>query len=466
MAVLLLAWPVSASQTTLDAAADDSRPRTIEDPYVAAVALAADGFLEQLTEEQRQEVQFPFDDRGRTRGRETDNTPSFCAILAWCKGWGLSYCSLSFDQRVALNRLLSAALSDSGYQTFRAVWNRNRLIGELEEHGDNSYVGAVAQQCPELTAKNVFDVPENCQPQSNGDNPYITIGGDLPPDPDGKHQTAWQLSGPAPGIAGRHKQFCEYTIAIFGEPGSDAWALRVEGHHITINLTYEWNQQNGRFDINATPLFIGSFPIVTPPAPDPDQLDEQLSWQDGQMFMAGPVEHVIRFISLLPDEVRETAFTNRWQAVQSAPLYRNVPPPWLVSSLEPQPPADASKTTSVAVGTLDKAAKWHLQQLFYRYFDTMPADVADRYRKQLNGLLGNADEQLDILWAGENPPQTGQNVFIQIRAGSLLVELVANNQWSTQHPRVQTANHMHSMLRDLAFHWDYDLRRKSAADHH
>lgn len=46
-----------------------------------------------------------------------------------------------------------------------------------------------------------------------------------------------------------------YYFAIFGYPGPGPWSLRFEGHHLSLNLTYNADEL-----IAGTPLFIGSNP--------------------------------------------------------------------------------------------------------------------------------------------------------------------------------------------------------------
>lgn len=46
-----------------------------------------------------------------------------------------------------------------------------------------------------------------------------------------------------------------YYFAVFGRPGPTLWSLRFEGHHLSLNLTYDGNEM-----ISGTPLFIGSNP--------------------------------------------------------------------------------------------------------------------------------------------------------------------------------------------------------------
>ncbi len=48
-----------------------------------------------------------------------------------------------------------------------------------------------------------------------------------------------------------------YWTAVFGEPGSDVWGLRYEGHHITLNYTLK-----GGEIVSSSPQFIGTNPHV------------------------------------------------------------------------------------------------------------------------------------------------------------------------------------------------------------
>ncbi|MEO1194331.1 MAG: DUF3500 domain-containing protein [Pseudomonadota bacterium] len=54
-----------------------------------------------------------------------------------------------------------------------------------------------------------------------------------------------------------------YYTAIFGRPGSERWGLRFEGHHLSINLTFE-----GTRAISGTPLFLGANPETIGDGPD------------------------------------------------------------------------------------------------------------------------------------------------------------------------------------------------------
>ncbi len=54
-----------------------------------------------------------------------------------------------------------------------------------------------------------------------------------------------------------------YYTAVFGSPGADIWALRFEGHHLSVNLTFQ-----GATAISGTPLVIGANPETLPDGPD------------------------------------------------------------------------------------------------------------------------------------------------------------------------------------------------------
>jgi hypothetical protein len=95
------------------------------DAAVTDLTAALRTFTAALTEAQRQQQQFALDAPQRTTSRDPTLTPAFCAVLAWCvPGWGLSLGTLSFEQRLAFEAVLRAALGPAGYATVGAVRNR------------------------------------------------------------------------------------------------------------------------------------------------------------------------------------------------------------------------------------------------------------------------------------------------------------------------------------------------------
>lgn len=151
-------------------------------------------------------------------GRDESKTPSFYAVLAWCVGCGVPRCSLPYEGQRALDVLLATALSDTGYQTVRAILNSHRIIGELEELADDTIIGDAAKMCPNLLARSVFDIPLECLPNGNPAPPYVAVGGNTPSNTKGKDVIQWEWPGGVPGLSKRRQQFCDHAVAVLGTP--------------------------------------------------------------------------------------------------------------------------------------------------------------------------------------------------------------------------------------------------------
>lgn len=53
-----------------------------------------------------------------------------------------------------------------------------------------------------------------------------------------------------------------YWLAFYGEPGSSAWTVRFEGHHVSLNLSGQGSEWSG-----VTPLFLGTNPACVASGP-------------------------------------------------------------------------------------------------------------------------------------------------------------------------------------------------------
>jgi hypothetical protein len=264
----------------------------------------------------------------------------------------------------------------------------------------------------------------------------------------------------------RHEQFCDHSIAFFGEPGSDQWAFRFEGHHLTVNMTFMRDAASGSHRVAATPLFIGSFPIIVPPSPAPEDNELQLTWTSSQELMRDTLDHARRFVAVLPAEARQAARVPDSHFPQAPPLRLNQFPNWMLSSTQTDPSAPLPvKPATLSSVDLDDEARWYLRLVFRRYFDTLHPAIGDQYKARFDKLLAEG-AQLTLLWAGAPPTLSGGPIFLHVSVGPLLLELNADNEWSTQHRAVPQANHLHSMFRDLSFRWDYDASIRPHAEHH
>ncbi|HEY5871551.1 MAG TPA: hypothetical protein VI542_39245, partial [Candidatus Tectomicrobia bacterium] len=126
-----------------------ARQQAERDAAVADLTAALRTFTASLTEAQRQQLLFALDAPQRTTSRDPTLTPAFCAVLEWCvPGWGLSLGTLSFEQRLAFEAVLRAALGAAGYATVAAVRNRQHLIGALEQTANTQAIAAAETLAP------------------------------------------------------------------------------------------------------------------------------------------------------------------------------------------------------------------------------------------------------------------------------------------------------------------------------
>lgn len=206
----------------------------------------------------------------------------------------------------------------------------------------------------------------------------------------------------------RHRD--DYWLSMFGEPGSELWGLRFEGHHVSVHVTVR-----GR-EVIATPLFLGANPaavrdsgrtVVAPLA-----LEEQLGFE---------------LVHALSVEQRASA------------LLSEVAPDDIVTRNAPRldgPLPDAGVPLTALEGPAASAATALLDLYLGRFPGGSrrpdPADAA-------------------FAWAGATEP--GHGHYYRISGPRLLVEL-DNTQ--------DGANHVHTVVREPTM----DFGGDPLADHH
>ncbi|MGB0962199.1 MAG: DUF3500 domain-containing protein [Mycobacterium sp.] len=460
-APLLAALPVACSrpgQPEIDS------PESGPGYYAADVARAAGHLVDVTPEAQRADLVVPFDSIPRTRGRDTGQTEAFCAVLQWCPlGQGIAVCSMDIAQRTALHALLDRALSPSGYQAVVAVLNRNRVIGEMEDVGDSGVVDRILQTDPTATgAASIFDVAPNPDPSK----PWYPVVGGAKELLGAGTVVDWSWN-PPPGLAARYQQFCDYTIAIIGNPGDDSWAIRFEGHHITVNVTFLTNA-DGQREVHSTPLFVGAFPMVIPEDPfAPEDTASQWHWAKGQVLMLSVVHHLREFWRKVPETARGDAFIGTDLLTQAPPLVLDTPPSSLIAALSPgvnQQAIAAYPHVEIRPGELPEEALWNLRQAFGFYTGAMNSSIGPGYLARFDQTI-HEDRPLTLSWAGGPLDQIGSHHFTYAVVDDLLLEVLQSNQYSIQHDPEFTGNHLHSMLRDLSFDWDDPMHRHQQHDH-
>ena len=431
--------------------------------YADEVAQAAQALIKLTPAQQRDSLVYPFDSDERVEGKETDRTPSFCAVLAWClPGWGLQVGDLNQEQLVAMHKMLNLALSPGGYQTLLAVINRQRIIGEMEDVSESQTIRDAMHNHPHDHASSIFDLVED-EPDSLF---YPSLAGGKKTDTSAFVKWIWD---PIPGLKGRWKQFNQYTLAIFGEPDSGGeWGFRFEGHHITVNMTFVPDPTTGAIKVHATPLFFGAFPLVIPAPPyaktDPAP---QWNWEKGQLMMFSVAHHLRQFWLAVPETLRDQAFISSESFPQTPPLEVDTPLPFMISSLDPS--VDTSRIKSyphieIRTDELTAEARWHLKQAYLFYLGAMNPNIGTGYVARLDQALAPG-QPLTLSWAGKSLEVVGSHHYSYVVVGSLLLEFLQSNQFVVQHNPEVTGNHLHSMLRDLSFDWMDPMQKHHVEDH-
>ena len=431
--------------------------------YADEVVQAANRLIKLTPIELRDSLVYPFTSTNRIEGRDTSQTQSFFAVLAWClPGWGLSVGDMTQEQLVAMHKMLNLALSPGGYQTLLAVLNRQRIIGEMEEVGESETVRSALHDHPHTPAHSVFE--------RKGKTPdslfYPSLAGGYPSDTGGYVKWIWD---PLPGLKGRWDQFNQYTLAIFGEPGgAEEWGFRFEGHHITVNMTFLLDRETGETRVHATPLFFGAFPMIIPASPFPkNDAVPQWNWEKGQLMMFSVAHHLRQFWLSVPEDLRKKAFIRAESFPQAAPLIVDTPLPFMVSSLETKvDPATITRYPHIEIQTddLNADALWHLKQAYLFYTGSMNPNISKGYVERIDQALMTG-QPLVLSWAGSSLEEVGAHHYSYVVVGSLLLEFLQSNQFVVQHSPDATGNHVHSMLRDLSFDWIDPMQTHHQQDH-
>ncbi|MBX7434593.1 DUF3500 domain-containing protein [Mycobacterium sp. Y57] len=432
--------------------------------FEADVARAARELIDVTPDDQRARLVMAFDSESRTRGQDRSQTEAFCAVLQWCPlGWGITIGAMTTPQRTAAHALLNRAMSPGGYQALLAVLNRNRVIGEMEDVGDGGVIRRILDTDPTASgAQSVFDVAQNPDPSK----PWYPVVGGAKEFLGSGMAIDWSWGLP-PGLQARYDQFSNYTIGIFGNPGDDAWAIRFEGHHITVNLTFQKND-DGRVDVHSTPMFFGSFPMIIPESPfGTEDKDKQWHWTTGQVLMLGVVHHLREFWRNVPEAARSAAFIGADLMEQAPPLVLDTPASSMIAALSPTVDRQAIAAyphIEVSAAELGEPALWNLRQAFAFYTGAMNPTIGPDYLARFdNAVDGGA--KFTLSWAGEQLDEIGSHHYTYAVVDDLLLEVLQSNQFSVQHDPEVTGNHLHTMLRDLSFDWDDPMRRHHQGDH-
>lgn len=213
-----------------------------------------------------------------------------------------------------------------------------------------------------------------------------------------------------------------YYFAIFGQPGAQKWGWRVEGHHLSVNLTIA-----GGKVIAQTPTFLGANPaeIVDGPRAGLKTLreEEELARELARSFTQEQAA-----TGILSDEAPREILTRADHKV------------------------DALKPLGIGWPELTEPQRELLARLVREYLENYRPELAaaDWQRIQDDGV-----ENLHFAWAGGLEPRQGH--YYRVQGRHFLLEY-DNTQGG--------ANHIHSVWRDFQGDFGRDILREHYKDDH
>ncbi|MGH1349740.1 MAG: DUF3500 domain-containing protein [Methyloligellaceae bacterium] len=198
----------------------------------------------------------------------------------------------------------------------------------------------------------------------------------------------------------------KYYITIFGTPSDSAtWGLRFEGHHLSINMTFQ-----GNTIISASPLFIGTNPETIPAGPD-----------KGLRPLKGEVDLAFKLYNTLSAKEREIARGSRewFGGFLTSPGERR---------------ASLGKPAGIEVSKLPEKTQERVKDLIAVYVGTFSSRFSEKY---LQEIYEKELPYLRFYWSGGEKPN--QNYYYRIAGKKLLIE----------HDAMSRGTHIHAAWRDL-----------------
>jgi len=214
-----------------------------------------------------------------------------------------------------------------------------------------------------------------------------------------------------------------YFYSVFGSPGgSEPWASRVEGHHLSLNYTVVDGEV-----VAPTPTFFGANPAEVKSGPE-----KGLRILPEEEDLAKDL-----FVALEPHQ--------REQAI----VYREAPRD-IITKASVHVEIDDGAGLPASLMTGDQRQK--LMSLIEVYTGRMPEELA---RSNLWKLEAEGVDAIHFGWAGS--PQRGLPHYYRIHGPSFLVE----------YDNIQNAaNHIHSVWRETRSDFGRDILRDHYQQHH
>ena len=231
-----------------------------------------------------------------------------------------------------------------------------------------------------------------------------------------------ELEGPA---AAKRRDYTKYYFTLFGEPNETSpWGLSIEGHHISINYTFEKGML-----VDSTPQFFGVNPATLKKSfsiPDITQPGKKREFDSG-----------VRLLAQEEDTAFELLKSMNAAQLQKA-IYAQECPDDIQWAGEPQP--QSKPKVGIQAKELSAPQKTMLQAIL----DSFNANMTEEVIQQRNALIKEAGlDQIYFGWAGAKD-KAGQHYF-RIEGPTFIAEL-CNFQTD---PQGNIANHIHAVWRDM-----------------
>jgi len=219
----------------------------------------------------------------------------------------------------------------------------------------------------------------------------------------------------------RHPE--HYSVAVFGDPhGTLPWAWHIGGHHVALHFTVVDGNR-----IASVPLFFGANPAEVHHGPTTGQRtlpeEEDLA---RQLVRGLPSDQ--KRIAVVSEMAYPDILTDRYRVVNMFAPPRGLP-----------------------FSQMSGDDRQLLARLVRHYVERTNDELAGPYWRKLEAEL----DEVTFAWTGSE--ERGQGHYYAIKGPSFLIEY-DNTQ--------NGANHIHSVLRDVAGDWGEDLLALHYAESH
>ena len=214
-----------------------------------------------------------------------------------------------------------------------------------------------------------------------------------------------------------------YYWTVFGEPGgSDPWGWRVEGHHVSLHLSI-W----GDDVISVTPFFFGANPAEVPNGPEKGKrlLDQR---EDIAIDLMASLDAGQRSQAILHDKA-----------------------PWDIIAYNSSKQAVHEKE-GLACSQMSGTQKEIMMALITEYITQADPEIAE---KRLDQVKQTGLDDFYLVWAGGL--DRSRDHYYRIHGGNFIIEF----------DNVQnSANHIHSVWRDVENDFAQDVLRQHHLQYH